>query len=348
METHGISPVSADNTGLSQNYKMIDIAEKKDTLRRAVASGIFSAQKETIAHISNRTLPKGDVLALAEIAGIQGAKRTSDLLPLCHPLSLTSVRVWMELSEESIRVFCEAKTIGKTGVEMEALCGVNAALLCIYDLAKGIDPVLKIGGILLEIKEGGKSGTWKHPESSYSEKSVCSHSNLLSPPLLSDLHAAVITMSDRCSRNDSEDLSGPAARLWLESKGAHIKEMLVLPDDSDRLQTEVLRILDKNPPQLILTTGGTGLSQRDITPETLLKICRELNGREVRGIGELLRQSGAKHTDHSWLSRSTAMIIQKTLIVCLPGSPRAVQEGLDAIGKLIGHCLHIAEGGNHS
>lgn len=159
METPGTSPASA------ANFRMIDIGGKRDTLRRAVASGIIFAKPATISRIRERTLPKGDVLMLAEVAGIQGAKKTSDLLPLCHPLALTSVRVWHEMGDDHVRVFCEARTVGKTGVEMEALSGVNAALLCIYDLTKGIDPVLRLGEIKLEVKEGGKSGQWVHPGS---------------------------------------------------------------------------------------------------------------------------------------------------------------------------------------
>ncbi len=343
METHGTSPASA------ANFRMIDIAEKKDTVRRAVASGVFSAHRDTLARIRDRTLPKGDALALAEVAGIQGAKRTSDLLPLCHPLSLTSVRVWTEFSEVALRVFCEAKTIGKTGVEMEALCGVSAALLCIYDLTKGIDPVLKIGNILLETKEGGKSGTWMHPESTLLKNTgdKPQEKSQKKSMLLNGLNAAVITLSDRCFRNESEDFSGPAAKHWLEDNGAHIQETLLLPDDSLRLQNEITRVLNENPPSLILTTGGTGLSPRDITPETLLNLCREFHGREIPGIGECLRQSGSQYTDHAWLSRSIAVMIQNTLIVCLPGNPKAVREGLEAIGKLIRHSLHIANGGSH-
>src|ERR1035437_5066221 len=111
-------------------FKMIDIGGKIDTQRRAVASGVFYADRSTILRIKEKTLPKGDVLTLSEVAGIQGAKKTADLLPLCHPLSLSSVRVWHDISEDQVRVYCEAKTLGKTGVEMEALCGVTAALLC--------------------------------------------------------------------------------------------------------------------------------------------------------------------------------------------------------------------------
>lgn len=350
METHGTSPESA------ANFRMIDIGEKSETQRRAIASGSFLASRETISRIRDRSLPKGDVLALAEVAGIQGAKRTSDLLPLCHPLALTSVRVWTGVLETEIRVFCEAKTVGKTGVEMEALCGVTAALLCIYDLTKGIDPVLEIGAICLETKEGGKSGNWVNPN----VQSRCENrASLAVPPqksdhpsplpslLLRDVTAAIVTLSDRCSKKEYDDHSGPAASRWLKAHGALVNESLVLPDDRDQLRRSLLNLLEKNAPDLIITSGGTGLSKRDITPETLLELCRELSGREIPGIGELLRRDGAKYNQNAWLSRSTAILLRDTLIVCLPGSPSAIEEGLSAIGGLIRHALHVGSGGTH-
>lgn len=326
-------------------FRMIDIAEKKDTHRRAVASGKFFAAPETLKKIQNRTLPKGDVLVLAEVAGIQGAKQTSHLLPLCHPLNLTSVRVWSAVADESISVFCEVKTLGKTGVEMEALCGVNAALLCIYDLTKGVDPALRIGEIQLEIKEGGKSGQWLHPGSSVAQGLV---SSSLAPGLfLEGVTAAVLTLSDRCSRGETEDQSGPIAARWLEARGARVSCTSVIPDDAQRLRQEILNILETQQSRLIVTSGGTGLSHRDITPETVLDLARERGGREIPGMGELLRKSGAQFKQSSWLSRSTAVQIQDTVVLCLPGSPRAVEEGLDAIGSLIQHSLHMIEGHGH-
>ncbi len=330
------------------NFRMIDIAEKKDTQRRAVASGAFYAAAQTIARIRSRSLPKGDVLVLAEVAGIQGAKRTADLLPLCHPLSLTSVRVWMEPADDRILVFCEAKTVGKTGVEMEALCGVNAALLCIYDLTKGIDAALRIGDIKLEVKEGGKSGNWVHPGSEIAARLIAAKATHIKTDSLAGITAVVLTLSDRCSRHESEDLSGPTACRWLTDHGASIKGQAVLPDDADALLGELTRVLENHRPHLIVTSGGTGLSKRDITPETILELSAKLGGREIPGLGELLRISGAQHTKASWLSRSVAVMVRGTLIVCLPGSPKAVQQGLDAVGELLRHSLHVADGGGHS
>lgn len=341
METPQIFPASA------ANFKMIDIGEKTDTQRRAVASGMFFAAPSTILRIKNGTLPKGDVLTLSEVSGIQGAKKTADLLPLCHPLSLSSVRVWHEVSEAYIRIYCEAKVLGKTGVEMEALAGVSTALLCIYDLTKGIDPALHFGEIKLEIKEGGKSGRWLHPGSLIAKNLIESRGNIKEKKL-EGVISAVMVMSDRCFRGESEDRSGPAAERWLSEQGSKVVLNRVLPDDHQLLSRELAALIKRSAPDLVITSGGTGLSPRDITPETILSVARELGGREVPGIGELLRAEGAKKTEMSWLSRSTAVLIGKTLIVCLPGSPVAVIEGLDSIKNIISHAIHISVGGDHT
>jgi molybdenum cofactor biosynthesis protein MoaC len=151
--------------GALQRLHMIDVAEKAPTKRRALARGRIEMSREAFDSIKHRTNPKGDVLAQAEVAGIFAAKRTSDLLPLCHPLPLDQVQVRFELVDEWCAVIasCEAATTAKTGVEMEALCGVSAALLAIHDLAKAVDPALIISDIHLSVKEGGKSGRWVHP-----------------------------------------------------------------------------------------------------------------------------------------------------------------------------------------
>ena len=152
--------------GALQRLHMIDVAEKAPTKRRALARGRIQMSRESYDAIKHGKNPKGDVLAQAEVAGILGAKRTSDLIPLCHPLPLDQGRVGFDLLDDacSIVAWCEASATAKTGVEMEALTGVSCALLAIYDLAKAVDPALTISGVHLSVKEGGKSGRWVHPD----------------------------------------------------------------------------------------------------------------------------------------------------------------------------------------
>jgi cyclic pyranopterin phosphate synthase len=143
--------------------RMVDVGEKAVTKRSATAEGFLSlspAAREAVASRANR---KGDVAFTAELAGIQGAKRTADLIPLCHPLPLDAVEVAVELAGDRLRVTATARTEGRTGVEMEALCAVNAALLTAYDMLKAVDRTLEIGPIRLLAKSGGRSGDWVRP-----------------------------------------------------------------------------------------------------------------------------------------------------------------------------------------
>lgn len=145
---------------------MADVSGKKITRRRALASGMIKLGKEAFELAVNGQLPKGDALSLAEFAGIQGAKQTPQLIPLCHPISLSRVSMFSAArpGEHAIEVFCLAEIDERTGVEMEALCGVSLALLTIWDLAKPINAALEIGTTRLLYKSGGKRGTWRHPD----------------------------------------------------------------------------------------------------------------------------------------------------------------------------------------
>lgn len=142
------------------NAIMVDVTDKEITERTAVAAGNITVSKEVFEAIKNVTVKKGNVLGTARIAGIMAAKRTSDLIPMCHPLMLTKVTIDFELEEESHRIkcICTAKLSGKTGVEMEALTGVSVALLTIYDMCKAMDRAMIISDIHLVEKMGGKSG----------------------------------------------------------------------------------------------------------------------------------------------------------------------------------------------
>lgn len=149
-----------DNEG---NAWMVDVGEKEDTRREAVAKGSIFLSPECFAKVVAGDMKKGDVLGVARVAGIMGAKKTSELIPLCHVLNLTKLAVDFEMKEESheIQAVCTARTTGKTGVEMEALTGVSVALLTIYDMCKAVDQSMEMGKIYLEKKTGGKSGVFE-------------------------------------------------------------------------------------------------------------------------------------------------------------------------------------------
>jgi cyclic pyranopterin phosphate synthase len=140
--------------------RMVDVGGKAITSREAIASGRITMSIEAAGAIRSGAVGKGDVLAVARIAGIMAAKRTSDLIPLCHPLPLTKVSIDLTLDDTGVTVTATAATDAKTGVEMEALTAVSVALLTIYDMAKSIDKAMIIGDISLRSKRGGKSGDW--------------------------------------------------------------------------------------------------------------------------------------------------------------------------------------------
>ena len=150
----------------TSGYKMIDVSSKEITQRKALAVGEIILSSEVITLIKNKKMPKGDPLSIAEVSGINGVKKTSELIPLCHPLPLDHISIHTEIDEakNTITVYCLVSANSKTGVEMEALSGVNSALLAIYDLSKIVEPNLKITNTKLLIKSGGKKGLWTNPD----------------------------------------------------------------------------------------------------------------------------------------------------------------------------------------
>ena len=149
-----------DDTGAA---RMVDVSGKQETERRAVATGHISMSREAATAIGAGDVPKGDVLAAARIAGIMAAKRTGELIPLCHPLPITSAAIDLSVGGEGVTATATITTTGRTGVEMEAMTAVSVALLTIYDMAKAIDKAMTIDSIRLLSKTGGKSGDWRAP-----------------------------------------------------------------------------------------------------------------------------------------------------------------------------------------
>jgi len=322
------------------NFRMIDVGAKDVTRRRALATGKRRVADETLQMIRRGHSPKGDILAIAEVAGIMAAKNTSALLPLCHPLPLDSIKVWFHVHDGEVEAFCEVICHAKTGVEMEALVGVNTALLTVYDLAKAVDPVIEIDGIFLLEKEGGKAGHWRHPRA---EPVLAAASTAKSGKIsLDGLRCAVLTLSDRAAKGVYEDQAGPLLREFCSDHGGREVLFEVIPDEKELLQKKILTAAEKGA-DLVLLTGGTGIGDRDISPEAV----RELASKELIGFGEAQRSFGAQFTDAAWLSRSTAFVVGRTVVVLFPGSPKAVRQGLEAIGHLFAHAVRMVRGGSH-
>lgn len=334
--------MDSQNT-MTSNYRMIDVSEKNETRRTAIAEGTIRVCPETMSMIRSGKSPKGNILAIAEVAGIMAAKNTPQILPLCHPLIIDAVKVWFDVGIDHVKAYCQVSCSAKTGVEMEALVGVNTVLLTIYDLAKAVDPVIEISDVYLREKIGGKSGHWHHPKIKITDMQTQARSSTIAPLIEKKKYStAVVTMSDRASRLEYEDQSGMLLKKYCEEHFLKECDYKILPDNADQLRSQITQLVEKNI-HLILITGGTGLGPRDITPEVMSAMANK----EIAGFGELQRQHGAQFTPSSWLSRSSAYVVGNSLVVLLPGSPKAVSQGLDVLNKIIPHALKMIQGGGH-
>lgn len=302
---------------------MVNITHKSNTLRKAIAQAIVKVSlPETIQSIQNRTVPKGDVLECARVAGLFAAKRTADMIPDCHPLPVEFTAVSYDVGEMEVTIFVEIHTIYKTGVEVEAMHAASVVALTMYDMLKPIDKGVSIEQIKLVEKKGGKSDRKKDLEQT--------------------LKAAVIVCSDSISAGKKEDRAGLVIKSKLEKVGVLVPVYQIIPDEKDQIQQVCLKQA-KDKMNLVIFTGGTGLSPRDVTPEAL----EEILERRIPGIEEAIRNYGQQRTPYAMLSRSVAGLIGDTLVLGLPGSTNGASESMDAVFPSILHIFKVMEGARH-
>ncbi|MCL2316575.1 MAG: cyclic pyranopterin monophosphate synthase MoaC [Actinomycetia bacterium] len=357
--------------------RMVDVAAKPVSARVAVAEGVVACSPEALRALSEGRLPKGDGLAVARVAGILAAKRTAELIPLCHPLALEAVDVALAV-EDVVRIRASVSLHARTGAEMEALTAVAVAGLTVIDMVKALDRGASLRDVRVAAKSGGASGGWE------------SGSRVVALP-----PAGVVTVSDRRARSAAPamanvadlgagacapglacsqpvppagadgtarpihahgqarsaapavgDVSGPLVAAALTRAGAASVTTRVVPDDVAAIR-EVVSELVAAGCRIVITTGGTGLAPRDVTPEALAPLLKWT----IPGLAEGLRAAGAAHTATAALSRSVAGVLEdegaRALVVALPGSVGGVTDAMAYLGPLWAHIVDQLGGGDH-
>ncbi len=321
-------PTHLDEEGAA---RMVDVGAKPVTARRAVAAATVRMRPDVLAQLVAAGGPKGDAFGVARLAGIAGAKRTADLVPLCHPLPLDRVDVELtpDAAAGAVLIRAEARATARTGVEMEALTAASVAALTLYDMAKALQRDIVIERVELLEKSGGRSGNWSaHPEAT-------------APPASHE--ALVITCSNRSAAGEREDASGPALIAVLRDSGWNVAPQAgVVPDDEAEIAAALAAAADAGY-RLVLTTGGTGLTPTDVTPAATRRVIE----REAPGLADLMRAAGLASTPMAALSGGVVGSRGRTLIANLPGSPRGAAESLAALLPVLRHAVDQLAGGDH-
>ena len=302
---------------------MFDVGAKPDSYRTARAKAVLNIEAKTAVLIRQGKSPKGDIVEAAKIAATSGAKKTSDLIPYCHPIPIDHIKVQVSVKSRSIEVDVEVQSIWKTGVEMEALSGACIGALTIYDMLKPIDDTLFISSVKLVEKSGG-IGQFAIKKGN-------------------KIRAGVIVVSDSVAAGKRTDKSGKFIVTKLKDRSIDVVKYQVVPDDSSVIEELLMKYSDVLHLNLILTTGGTGLGLRDVTPEAT----RNVLEREIKGIAEASRAYGQRRTPLSMLSRGVAGVRGKSLIINIPGSLNAVSESLEFLFPGLEHAFKMMEGHGH-
>lgn len=300
---------------------MVNITHKSNTLRQAVAKAVLVvSEQSTMEAVLQRNVPKGDVFEFSRAAGLLAVKKTSDVIPDCHPLPVEYTHISFDTQGLEIHITVEVHTIYKTGVEVEAMHGAAIAALTMYDMLKPLDKGIVISTIRLESKKGGKSDHTVVP----------------------GIKAAVIICSDSIAAGRSQDEAGRKVIEKLEGYHIPVTASEVIPDDIELIRDKAVSYAGERI-NLLVFVGGTGLSPRDVTPDAI----RPLLTREIPGVMETARHYGQQRMPYAMLSRGVSGFIHDTLVITLPGSTKGASETMDAMFPYILHVFKVAEGLRH-
>ena len=302
---------------------MKDITHKPDSLRSARATTTIHMPAFCVELLRERKAEKGDALEIARSSGYLAAKKTWELLPLCHPLALQNIDIDYELFETSVKIEVEVSLVGSTGVEMEALTASSVVALTLYDMLKphaGTD--LSITDTRLLKKTGGKSH----------------YRRLVSANNANQLRAAILVVSPSIAAGKKPNKAGEFLAERLSEAGLHIHDHEVLTADEQAISDHVNNWAQEGI-ELIITLGGTGISPDDCTIDAVAPLI----SRDMPGIMEAARAYGQRRTPFALMSRGVAGFVEQSLLITFPGSQRGAEETLDALLPGLIHALEVAK-----
>lgn len=302
--------------------QMVNITSKQFSLRKAVATAIVKvSQQQTMDAVINKQVPKGDVVEFSRAAGLLAIKKTSDVIPDCHPLPVEFAAISYAMEGLEILIRVEVHTIYKTGVEVEAMHGASVTALVIYDMLKPIDKAVEISSVKLVSKTGGKS--------EFEGAAL-------------EIKCAVVVCSDSISNGEKKDQSGKAIIAKLQNFELETGGYEIIPDDFDVVQRTVKKYVEQKY-DLVIFTGGTGVFERDITPDAITPLIEK----NIPGIMEAARNYGQQRTRYAMLSRGVSGFIKTTLVLTVPGSVAGVEETMDALFPGVLHVFNVIRNTGH-
>jgi cyclic pyranopterin monophosphate synthase len=341
--------------------RMVDVGGKQPSRRSARARARLRMTPSAAAAVRDGSGPKGEVLTVARIAGIQAAKQTAGLIPLAHPLALSFIDVDASVDAGAgvVTIEAEARTTAETGVEMEAMTAVAVAALTVYDMVKGLERGIEIEQVVLLEKRGGRSDYSRDdedgagtPEASRATGAGGGSGGVERRRMPRERApmvehgppdgAAVVTISTSKAAGQGTDESGPRMRALAEQLGLEVISEEILGDDRRAIEIRLRQLSEQHRCALILTSGGSGVAPSDVTPEATLAVIDQ----EIGGLAEAMRLASQPHTPNWMLSRGVVGVRDGTLIVNLPGSPKSIEQIGGEIGGALTHALRLIAGGD--